>query len=59
MQNINYTTNNIEANTKKSDALLNEMKKKERLVNVFLYIFVAIMLASDGVAGWLFHKNKK
>ncbi|CAL6014429.1 SNARE [Hexamita inflata] len=57
MRGISSKTTNITANTEKSKKLLAEMIKKEKGVNFLLYLTSAIMLASDGLAFWLFHKK--
>ncbi|CAL6004447.1 SNARE [Hexamita inflata] len=57
MRGISNKTTNITANTEKSKQLLAEMIKKEKGVNFLLYLTSAIMLASDGLAFWLFHKK--
>ncbi|CAL6004535.1 SNARE [Hexamita inflata] len=56
MQSIGAKTTNIEMNSKKSEQLLNEMKRKEKGVNILLYLLCLALLASDGGAFYLYHK---
>lgn len=59
MQSISNKTNNINANTKKSEKMIAEMKRKEKMVNFLLYLVSFLLLASDGLCFYLFHHYVK
>lgn len=58
MKGISSKTANINMNTQVSNKYLDEMKRKEKIVNFLLYGLCVIFLALDAFSFWLYHHYK-
>ena len=58
MRGISSKTANINMNTQVSNKYLDEMKRKEKIVNFLLYGLSVIFLGLDAFAFWFYHHYK-
>lgn len=59
MKGISNKTANINTNVQTSNKYLEEMKRKEKIVNFLLYMLCVIFLGLDAFSFWLYHHYKK
>ena len=57
MMDIDYTTGRIQGNIKESEELVKLMKRKEKCVNLSLWLFVVVLLGVDAFVMWWFHRT--
>lgn len=58
LKQVSARTKNIDANVQTSQKLLKEMQRKEKIVNLLLYLLCTVFLALDGFCFWLYHHYK-
>eukprot|EP00703_Trepomonas_sp_PC1_P000356 JAP96250.1 hypothetical protein TPC1_10474 [Trepomonas sp. PC1] len=57
MMDIDYTTGRIQGNIRESEELVKLMKRKEKCVNLSLWLFVVVLIGIDAFVMWWFHRT--